>query len=148
MILANELLYLSSVMLRINQIASVSLFHNFYLFFKITEVGSCLVCRFELRSSLLTLGRVETSFTLLSLMRSLEVLQITIPVGGCATSVNQEIGTADETSSGGHQELCQIAHFVRCSGTAGGHALNHLQVTILAWAMQFIVGQWRDDDTW
>ena len=26
----------------------------------------------------------------------------------------------------------------------GGHALNHLQVTILAGTMQFIVGQWRD----
>ena len=106
MILANELLYLSSVMLRVNQITTVSIFHNFYLFFKITEVGGCLVCRLELRSSLLTLGRVETSFTLLSLMRSLEVLQITIPIGSRTTAINQKIGTADETATGGHQELC------------------------------------------
>jgi len=98
MILANELLYLSSVTLRVNQITTVSIFHNFYLFFKITEVGGCLVCRFE-------------------------VLQITIPIGSCATSVNQEIGTADETSTGGHQELSQVAHFVECSGTTGWHTL-------------------------
>ena len=45
MILANELLYLSSVMLRVNQITTVSIFHNFYLFFIITEVGGYLVCR-------------------------------------------------------------------------------------------------------
>ena len=47
----------------------------------ITEVGGCLVCRFE-------------------------VLQITIPIGSRTTAINQEIGTADETATGGHQELC------------------------------------------
>ena len=26
-------------------------------------------------------------------------------------------------------QILQVAHFVGCSGTAGGHALNHLQVT-------------------
>ena len=76
-----------------------------------------------------------------------EVLQITIPIRSCTATVNQKVGTADETSSGGHQELCHIAHFVRCSCTPGWHALNHLQIAFLAGAMQFIVGQWRDDDT-
>ena len=76
----------------------------------ITEVGGCLVCRFE-------------------------VLQITIPIRSCTATVNQKVSTADETATGGHQELSYITHFVGCSGTAGGHALNHLQVTILAWAM-------------
>lgn len=123
MILANELLYLSSVMLRVNQITTVSIFHNFYLFFKITEVGGCLVSRFE-------------------------VLQITIPIRSCTATINQKVGTADETATEGHQELSHITHFVGCSGTAGGHALNHLQIAFLAGAMQFIVGQWRDDDTW
>ena len=73
----------------------------------ITEVGGCLVCRFE-------------------------VLQITIPIRSCTATVNQKVGTADETSSGGHQELCHIAHFVRCSCTPGWHALNHLQIAFLA----------------
>ena len=81
----------------------------------ITEVGGCLVCRFE-------------------------VLQITIPIGSRATAINQKVSTADETATGGHQELCHIAHFVRCSCTPGWHALNHLQIAFLAGAMQFIIG--------
>ena len=89
----------------------------------ITEVGGCLVCRFE-------------------------VLQITIPIRSCTATVNQKVGTADETSSGGHQELSHITHFVGCSGSTRWHALYHLEIAFLAGAMQFIVCQWRNDDTW
>ena len=123
MILADELCKLSSVTLRVNQIASVSIFHNYYLFFKITEVGGCLVCRFE-------------------------VLQITIPIGSRTATVNQKVGTAHKTPTRRHQELGEVAHFIGCSGTTGWHSLNHFQIAFFARAMQFIIGQWRDDNAW
>ena len=81
-------------------------------------------------------------------MCCLEILQVAVPIRGCATAVNKQVGTTDKTTTGGHQELCQITHLVRRSGTTGRHTLDHPQVAILSWAMQFIVGQRRNDDTW
>ena len=80
-------------------------------------------------------------------MCSLEILQVAIPIGSRAATVNQKVCAADETSAGGHQELSQVAHFIRRSCTTGGHTHNHLQIAFPTRAMQFIVGQWRDDIT-
>ena len=65
-------------------------------------------------------------------MCSFQILKIAIPIAGCATTVNEEVGTADETATARHQELGQVAHFVGCSETTDWHSLNHLQIALLA----------------
>ena len=75
-------------------------------------------------------------------------MQVAIPIRGCATSVNEQVGATDKAATGRHQELCQVTHLVRRSCTTGRHTLDHLKVAILSWAMQFIVGQRCDDDAW
>ena len=75
-------------------------------------------------------------------MSRFQILQIAIPIRGCATTVNQQIGTADEAAPARHEKLCQIAHLIRCSGSAGRHALNPAQIALFARPVQLVVGQW------
>lgn len=75
-----------------------------------------------------------------------KILKISVPIRGGTATVDEQVGTADEAATRRHQELGQIAHLVRRSCTTGWHALNHLQVAFFARTVQFVVGQWGDDD--
>ena len=73
-------------------------------------------------------------------MGLLEILQVAIPVGGCSASVDEDVGTADETASTRHEELCKVANLIGCACAAGWRRLNHAQITVFARTMQFANG--------
>ena len=72
-------------------------------------------------------------------MRTLEILQIAIPVACSCTSVNQNIRSRDESSTTTHKEFSQVAYFIWRTCTTCRRRLNHLEITLFARTMQLII---------